>query len=449
MHQSMEGIQRSGRVKGKGPVIEENTIDEAIDVDEYLSEEDSSEYSIKSQDYNRDDGASTSGTKKLKDKKDGKITKKRKMDNTIGNEVFMLFGTTLIKNTMEIKLENASLLITMETIADMIGIINKGVDILVEDVVKDMMYVDGTVCKAFRVGRKRPPTTMWTKELLKERELVEIKSRGIGKGELEGPYVEEQDDPMTDNLKERCGFERTFDAAKEMFPGNTIFADLERRFIEALQYQKKENEDIGGASVHTEDETMASEGQEQSMEAGDRTGGGLDSPSLGFTQGEHDIGPETQKEIANTSEKGLEAFSGGNSESSFSSDMEENRVKARQEPLDVVPLNFFSPKNEVMVLERRAVTLTECMKSPFYIRVVNADKVKKCEVLFKTKYGHQCSRGQIETLGPQEPVDDNVVTQDKKLFAGDNAYTLEMFMEYAENANSSYEGQAMLEKADI
>ncbi|GJR51066.1 hypothetical protein Tco_1401587 [Tanacetum coccineum] len=64
-----------------------------------------------------------------------------------------------------------------------------------------MMYVDGPVCKDFRVGRKRPPTTMWTKELLKERELVEIKSRGIGKGELEGPYVEEQDDPMTDNLK--------------------------------------------------------------------------------------------------------------------------------------------------------------------------------------------------------------------------------------------------------
>ncbi|GJS40667.1 hypothetical protein Tco_0565710 [Tanacetum coccineum] len=267
------------------------------------------------------------------------------------------------------------------------------------------------------------------------------------------------------------------------------------------------------------------------MEAGDRTGGGLDSPryhlgpqtqaigfetvnklckeaerkkmfdfsdipsfSLGLTQDEHDIGPETQKEVANTSEKGLKAFSSGNSESSFSSDMEENRVKARQESLDVVPLNFFSPKNEVMVRGRRAVTLTERMKSPFYIRIVNADKVESSEekrlanilfkkmardvseVLFKTKYGHQSSRGQIETLGPQEPVDDNVVSSwsaylnfmeekkdsisptrlffptfevDKKLFACDNAYTLEMFMEYAENANSSYAGQAMLEKADI
>ncbi|GKE16702.1 ulp1 protease family, C-terminal catalytic domain-containing protein, partial [Tanacetum coccineum] len=37
---------------------------------------------------------------------------------------------------------------------------------------------------------------------------------------------------------------------------------------------------------------------------------------------------------------------------------------------------------------------------------------------------------------------------DKKLFA-DNAYTLEMFMEYAESANSSYGGQTKLDKADI
>ncbi|GJR11910.1 hypothetical protein Tco_0794562 [Tanacetum coccineum] len=175
MHQSMEGIQKSGRVKGKGPVIEENTIDEAIDVDEYLSEEDSSEYSIKSQDYNRDDGASTSGIKKIEDEKDEKITKKRKMDNIIGNEIrnstraffnaisqlspvqkscleqlgigkFLHFkvkgipsklGFYVLDNfdekTMEIKLENASLLITMESIADMIGIINKGVDILAKD----------------------------------------------------------------------------------------------------------------------------------------------------------------------------------------------------------------------------------------------------------------------------------------------------------------------------
>ncbi|GKG42442.1 hypothetical protein Tco_0476740, partial [Tanacetum coccineum] len=57
-------------------------------------------------------------------------------------------------------------------------------------------------------------------------------------------------------------------------------------------------------------------------------------------------------------------------------DREENRVKARHDPLEVVPLNFFSPTNEVIVRGRRAVTLTDRMKSPFYVRVVNAGKVE-------------------------------------------------------------------------
>nr|GEY37500.1 hypothetical protein [Tanacetum cinerariifolium] len=616
-------IPRSGRFKCKGPVIEENSIDEAIDVDEYLSDEEGSEYSGEMQGDKTADGASTSGFGKLLHFKVEGISSK------LGFYVVDNFDET----TMEIKLENASLLITMESIPDMIGIINKGVDIFVEHVVKDaqmiknwedqfggiknitanhvkriirdsrvadmnfklnfivlftsvmgcvktkgicdlsvlnhirmdtdlakvnwcsyfwrclkkckdgwknivtnsfflgpltlltMMHVDGTVCKDFRVGRKRPPTTMWTKELLKERELAEIKSGGLGKGELAGPYVEEHDDPMPDNLegfiwklnnyfvcinKEICGFEKTFDAAKEMFPGNTMFDELKKRFIESLKYQQEENADIGRASVHTEDETMANEGQEQSMEYGERTGRGLDSPryqlgpqtqaiicetvdklykeferkkmmdfldipsfSLGLTQEEYDMGVERHKEDANTYEKD---------------------VKARKGPLDVVPLNFFSPTNEVIVRGHRAVTLTDRMRSPFYVRVVNVDKVKNSEekrlvkflfnkkdgddsdVMFKTKYGHQSSRGQIETLGPQEPVDDNVLSSwsaylnfieekkdfisptrlffptfevDKKLFAGDNAYTLEMFMEYAENANSSYGGKTMLEKADI
>ncbi|GKC70786.1 hypothetical protein Tco_1116669 [Tanacetum coccineum] len=98
---------------------------------------------------------------------------------------------------------------------------------------------------------------------------------------------------------------------------------------------------------------------------------------LGLTQDEYDMGPEIHQEVANTSEKGVEvANTSGKSESSFSIDREENRVKARQDLLDVVPLNFFSLTNKMMVRERRAVTLTDRMKSPFYIRVENADKVE-------------------------------------------------------------------------
>nr|GEW29960.1 hypothetical protein [Tanacetum cinerariifolium] len=158
-----------------------------------------------------------------------------------------------------------------------------------------------------------------------------------------------------------------------------------------------------------------------------------DIPSfiLGLTQEEYDMGSERHKEVANTDEKGVEAYSSRKSKSRLSIGW------------------------EVMVHGRRAVTLTEHMKSPFYVRVVNDDKVENSEekwlanflfnkrdgddsdVLFKTKYGHKSLRGQIKTRGSQEPVDDS----DKKLFTCDNAYTLEMFTEYAENAIPSYFGR--------
>nr|GEY19129.1 hypothetical protein [Tanacetum cinerariifolium] len=62
-----------------------------------------------------------------------------------------------------------------------------------------MLYVDGTVCNEFNVGQKRPPTSFWTMELLKEREHEEINSGGIGKGELQGLFVEEEDDQMPED----------------------------------------------------------------------------------------------------------------------------------------------------------------------------------------------------------------------------------------------------------
>nr|GEY96992.1 hypothetical protein [Tanacetum cinerariifolium] len=238
------------------------------------------------------------------------------------------------------------------------------------------------------------------------------------------------------STSERCGFERTF-AAKEMYPGNTMFAELEKRFIESLKYQQEESAKIGHAShgldspryqlgPHTQ--AIVFETVDKQYKESERKKlfdfSDILSFSLRLTQEEYDMGAKTCKEVAKTYEKGVEAFSSRKSESRFSIDREENKVKARQDPLDVVPLNFFNSTNEVMVRGRRAVTLIDRMKSPFYVRVVNVDKVENSEekrletsclngddsvVLFKTKYGQQSSRGQIETLGPQEPVDDNVL----------------------------------------
>ncbi|GKF10272.1 hypothetical protein Tco_0048198, partial [Tanacetum coccineum] len=111
-------FRRSGRLKSNGPVIEENTIDEAIDVEEYLSEDE----------YVSQDEGIENRIKKVNNQKEGKIAKKQKVDDTIDN---------FDEKTMEITLENASIEITMDSIADMIGIINKGVDILDIDIAKD------------------------------------------------------------------------------------------------------------------------------------------------------------------------------------------------------------------------------------------------------------------------------------------------------------------------
>ncbi|GKE51277.1 hypothetical protein Tco_1486433 [Tanacetum coccineum] len=118
-----------------------------------------------------------------------------------------------------------------------------------------MFYVDGTVCNDFSTGRKITTTTIWTSEMLKERELAEIKSGGPGKAKLAGPYVEEEDDPMPKNLErfmwkmnnyiecikiKRTGFDKTLDATKLLYPGNTLLADLEDRYIQSLRFQSED-----------------------------------------------------------------------------------------------------------------------------------------------------------------------------------------------------------------
>nr|GEY71272.1 hypothetical protein [Tanacetum cinerariifolium] len=460
---------------------------------------------------------------------------------------------------MEMTLENASIEITMESIADMIGINNKGVDILDIDIAKDDEMIKnwedqfsnkkvtpndvkhmisnsrvadmnfklsfivlftsamgGVKTKGFcdlsvlehinmstdisninwsnyatnyfRFGRKRPPTTMWTVELLRQRELAEIKSGGLEKGELAGPFVDEEWDPMPKNLEgsiwklnnyvecikiERAGFDKTLDTTKLLYPGNTVVSDLEDQYIQLLRNQREDNEKTEG--VHTEDSVRTNQRQEPSLEA------------------------ETQEEVVATSEKVVQEFYIGNSvNNSFvtiaSADMEENRGNAGQATLDAIPLNYVSPNKEMIRHGTRVITETDRMKSPFYVRVMNADKDENSDenklvvylfskmtendsdVLFETKYSQKSSRLQIESLGQQEPVENNVVSSwyaylnfmegkknkysparlffhtfevDTKVFKCENAQTMEKFLEYVENAHSTYGGRSKLDEADI
>nr|GEW27380.1 hypothetical protein [Tanacetum cinerariifolium] len=213
-----------------------------------------------------------------------------------------------------------------------------------------MLYVDGTVCNDFRIGRKRPPTTIWASKLLKERNLAEIKSEGLVKAKLAGPYQSEDNERTT-----------------------------------------------------------------------------------GLNAAEYEMGLETPKEVIKTAESAEQEMIGSGSdlceqEMMCSTDIEDNRGNAGQAPLDAVPLNYVSPMKEMMGRRKTVITETDRMKSPFYVRVVNADKDKNSnekkllvylflkmvgnvsDVLFETIYWQKSSRGQIESLGPQEPVDNNVLS---------------------------------------
>ncbi|GKD90063.1 hypothetical protein Tco_1365570 [Tanacetum coccineum] len=265
-----------------------------------------------------------------------------------------------------------------------------------------MLYVDGTVCKDFRIERKRPPTTMWTLEFLRHRKLAEIKSGGLGKGELAGPFVKEEWDPMPKNLEiERGRFDKTLDAAKLLFQGNIEVTDLEERYIQSLRNQREDNK---RTTVVTRASTY----------------------------------------------------------------MEETRGIAGHAALEATPLNYVrivnADKDENSDEKRLAVYLFSKMDE-------NA-----IDILFETKYGQKFSRVQIESLGQQESVENNVVSSwsaylnfmegkknkysparlffptikvDTKVFKCENAQTMEKFLEYVENVHSTYGGQSKLDEADI
>nr|GEY38902.1 hypothetical protein [Tanacetum cinerariifolium] len=298
---------------------------------------------------------------------------------------------------------------------------------------------------------------------------------------------------------ERAGFDKTLYAAKLLYPGNTVVTDLEDQYIQLLRNQREDNGKTEG--VHTEDNVRTNQRQEPSLEVVDK----FDTPIYGmgpqtqmvvfksadkaYEEFSHnkmikDL-EETQEEVVTTSEKVVQEFYIGNSvNNSFvtttSADMEENRGNAGQATLDAIPLNYVSPNKEMIRHGIRVITETDRMKSPFYVRVMNADKdengdEKKLVVYLFSKMAEN-DRLEIESLGPQEPVENNVVSSwyaylnfmegkknkysparlffptfevDTKVFKCENAQTMEKFLEYVENAHSTYGGRSKLDEADI
>nr|GFA61969.1 hypothetical protein [Tanacetum cinerariifolium] len=159
------------------------------------------------------------------------------------------------ENKMEIKLSKSSIVITKDMIKEMLGLKNKGLDILEgnpnrhDEMVrnwkqqygdakeikpayvkmrmrkskeadlnfklnfivlftsimgnirqKGMCYVDGTKCNDNIVYRRRPPTKAWIAKLLSEKEAKELNCEGFGHEELEEDFVVEEGDPIPNNI---------------------------------------------------------------------------------------------------------------------------------------------------------------------------------------------------------------------------------------------------------
>nr|GEV84415.1 major facilitator superfamily domain, general substrate transporter [Tanacetum cinerariifolium] len=128
-----------------------------------------------------------------------------------------------------------------------------------------MCYVDRTKCNDSIVCRRRPPTKVWTTELLSEREAEELNCGGFGHGELEKKFVDEEGDPILKNIEgciwmlnnyvnnitnEQKGFEKMYSAAEHMFPRNVNLIGFADKYINSLKCTSGCNNSGTNAPIH-------------------------------------------------------------------------------------------------------------------------------------------------------------------------------------------------------
>ncbi|PWA49470.1 hypothetical protein CTI12_AA482120 [Artemisia annua] len=319
-----------------------------------------------------------------------------------------------------------------------------------------MAYVDGVMCDKFDVPRVRPPTKFWTFELLKEREKVECDGKGLGMGGKQGPYVEEDVDPMpTDEegfvwklsklveviRSARTGFEKTLESGLGMFPGNMLISDLNQQYREALMFQKPG--DASGSGTNKEGRNASNEdpfespelfmGPQTQMEVfrsaddacekfyADKTQRDMEGPSfsIGLSQDPLFATQQDEHEVDASTEKG-KAVVGSNIivEKGNGSGEAINVVKA-------VPLTVVKPG---VSRRKRLVTKSSMVVSPFVNRrveidtgftneekqmdiyLINKNRGDLSEVMFDSQVGASTTLQQIYTLVNDENIDDHVIT---------------------------------------
>ncbi|GJU41276.1 hypothetical protein Tco_1194233 [Tanacetum coccineum] len=288
-----------------------------------------------------------------------------------------------------------------------------------------MIYVDGVQCKSLPMARRRPPTSAWSAEVLKERETEEIASGGFGLGEKEGPFVEEDENGFPDDLegfgwklgnyietihKSKTCFEKTLAIGLEVFPNHDMLIDLEEKYVHVMDLQTGGGNDHNNFQTGNSSASMGKSGEIDKVQ--DRKSDRVEL--IGFNSPEYAFGPVTQAKVLETAERG---------------DITVVSTNVIQ-PIQAMPVSFCPPASEKNVAvtrkEKRSTQVTSNMKSPFMSRVVNIDGVLSAvenrvsknlfqmsrnafEILFETTNGHRSNRAMMESLAPSMAVEDNIL----------------------------------------
>nr|GEW11364.1 ulp1 protease family, C-terminal catalytic domain-containing protein [Tanacetum cinerariifolium] len=306
---------------------------------------------------------------------------------------------------MEMKLAEGALKITKNLISEMLGIRNKGIDIMVEE----------------------------------------------GNRNEEMGFFRKLNKHINSVIKEKTRFEKTLDAAEYMFLGK--LEGFFKRYVDALKYQGCRKEGSGNANISYANKAADAQADGQNKEGDNNILGDIgmdqgtvvDNICVTTLRDEHaDIDMNQEDDVDATIERrkwfdmsDIPSFSLGVTQDLALLDEdfvtpeanthEPNLASEISNPLPFrpIPLRVYPPGTAVGRLRRdkdkRPVMISEVRKSPFIGRVVDDDGslnatekrltkyLFEVVTLFETISGKQLTRIQMQTLAQREYVDNNIL----------------------------------------
>ncbi|GJV86538.1 hypothetical protein Tco_1530476 [Tanacetum coccineum] len=233
-----------------------------------------------------------------------------------------------------------------------------------------MSYVDGTKCNANIVYWKRPPTKVWTWELLSERVVEELNSGGFGHEEIEEAFFDEEWDPIPRMFIDA---QQHIDSLKYLSCGNTSCTNAN---MHKTQEREQNVQGKDGCSSMNSVEALINDGfQAQRNKEGEPLRlGQLRSPKT--QQAFETVATEVDQTIEKSKNKetsDIPSFSLGLTQDFGVTPLVNNETKV----LTPLMISVYTPNDSVgidfLFHGRRVVTKSNIMRSPHYQRVMDVD----------------------------------------------------------------------------